>query len=1589
MARSFAKATAAKRAWCAALLMAGGTLGCGEKGRGGVESTTRALVTTNGLMLNGLITNGLIENGLWQNGLWQNGLWQNGLWQNGLWQNGLWQNGLWQNGLWQNGLWQNGLWQNGLWQNGLNGQAVPGDTLRSSPYMRELLQYIYSCAMPAGTYDTTLDPNLASPLPCASDADCAAGYSCSTDGKCVIPLKGGGGNGSGFAVNDDGTTWWGAPAPGGATDLSTGKWGDCDESCQRWVSACVLARTNAYGVHVHISMRVPGLAVAPPGHEKQFAAIEAAVAPTQDELDDYSTREGAYYGNIFATVPIDPATKQPAPYPGTDGPWTGPVASAPSFNACAGPDSNIPALTGRFCSSQGDDVVINVSGVCLETPTEHGTCDGMDTSPSRSIYSCYTSPAARAQAENNLMSPVDPAQHYDEVVTVYLGPPIACCGNSVCEPGENPTNCGTDCHPGTWAKDYPPAALAPSTLDRDPNNVYDLATVQTFALAPDDSIVTVGMSYGPVALVAGAGCSTPPNSQGLGVIARYDKDGNTEWISRFGPPAGSTGNPGADRDWEVMAATVDPSSGVTTVVGWELSPNRTLWVSRFDTCGVQLGSTLTFPQDQTAVAMLPEVLATHATGAAASGADAGATDPGGDIVIGGAYSGHVTFGSTTLDSNNGGNSSPPLWDIFVATIKPDGTVVSATGLGLGNTDVIAARTLSVDPGGHPVLLVGNGPRANTPTASGPADPRNTTLGDIERLCSDGTWGRCANGDVAPNPYRCLVDNSTPQCADGSRSWQKGFGQGDCFYPQYFAAATDADGNVYATGWVDYLGIVDRTEIFDPTTFNNPPVLVKYGPDGSFQWENWADVECAQGGNCEQPYECWDSSYAQEPIAGVGLGFDKDKNVIVASFGDPALGGSIVFGTSPAVNDTMDFTTNKIPPFASYGSSNIFITSYAPDGHLQWAKQIPMILSPNIGRMAVDSAGHVVTSGAYGGSMEADGVVLVTADPEEPTVVDSFLASFAAPPPGQAPQMGVCIDPANPANILALTKPADIYVQATGPLGATVFYMPPTAVDANDAGVSVYCSPRPNTVFPPGMTTVTCTGSDPRGTQATPQTFNVFVVDTVGPVFVPSGDVTVVAPGPAGAPFSPPSAIDEVDAPSSEAVSCTVATGSVLPVGKTTVTCSAADKSGNQSQETFTVTVVLPAGAPCSGAEQCATDACVDGVCCQTTAKATSCGQCYACNVAGSAGTCAPTSGGPCDDHDACTQTDTCRAGVCQGGNPVTCSASDQCHVAGTCDHATGACSNPAAPDGTACNDHSACTTGDACAAGVCGGAAVSCDDHNPCTVDSCDAASGCAHAPGNAGQVCRAADDSCDSPETCTGKSATCPPDQDKKAPTLGPGTNQVLVGRCSSAPIVFAAPPLASASCEAGTTVACSWVSAGGRGACARTALGASLPGNSYGPHTVTCTATDASGNVSAPVSFTVTVVEPLTVRVLPPLSGDDDSVDNVVKAGSTVPTKVRLSRCGGADVTSQAPVIVKLGVTFQQSGGSSVVATTAPSSAPSDSGGVMTLNGDHYQYNLSTKGDAVTAASPAFYQVNITAAYTAHPTVVAGSDALQLDLK
>jgi hypothetical protein len=171
----------------------------------------------------------------------------------------------------------------------------------------------------------------------------------------------------------------------------------------------------------------------------------------------------------------------------------------------------------------------------------------------------------------------------------------------------------------------------------------------------------------------------------------------------------------------------------------------------------------------------------------------------------------------------------------------------------------------------------------------------------------------------------------------------------------------------------------------------------------------------------------------------------------------------------------------------------------------------------------------------------------------------------------------------------------------------------------------------------------------------------------------------------------------------------------------------------------------PSGTACNDGNACTQlDTCQSGVC--TGGSAVVCAPSDQCHAAGTCntGTGACTNplvpnGTACNDGNACSQVDTCQSGVCVGANPVVCMVSDQCHSVGTCDPTTGACSNPARADGTTCNDSNACTSGETCQSGVCQSGTVKvCVAAGPCTgVGTCDTASGQCSNPALAnGTVC-------------------------------------------------------------------------------------------------------------------------------------------------------------------------------------------------------------------------------------------------------------
>jgi probable HAF family extracellular repeat protein len=153
----------------------------------------------------------------------------------------------------------------------------------------------------------------------------------------------------------------------------------------------------------------------------------------------------------------------------------------------------------------------------------------------------------------------------------------------------------------------------------------------------------------------------------------------------------------------------------------------------------------------------------------------------------------------------------------------------------------------------------------------------------------------------------------------------------------------------------------------------------------------------------------------------------------------------------------------------------------------------------------------------------------------------------------------------------LSLPSATSVEATGATGATVSYVV-SAVDAVDGAVPVSCVPGSGTVFAIATTTVYCSAVDQHG-NAVKGSFKVTVRDTTPPTITGLGDVAVEAAGPDGARVSWPAPVASDAVSGSVRALCAPVSGTIFPLGPTTVTCSSADAAGNAGTATFVVSVL--------------------------------------------------------------------------------------------------------------------------------------------------------------------------------------------------------------------------------------------------------------------------------------------------------------------------------------------------------------------------------------------------------------------------------
>jgi hypothetical protein len=155
------------------------------------------------------------------------------------------------------------------------------------------------------------------------------------------------------------------------------------------------------------------------------------------------------------------------------------------------------------------------------------------------------------------------------------------------------------------------------------------------------------------------------------------------------------------------------------------------------------------------------------------------------------------------------------------------------------------------------------------------------------------------------------------------------------------------------------------------------------------------------------------------------------------------------------------------------------------------------------------------------------------------------------------------------------------VEATSSAGAVVTYTSPAANDLVDGVTTATCLPTSGSTFSLGDNTVTCIATDAAGNSAVPVVFTINIVDTTPPTINVPANIEVNAVDASGTivEFGSITATDIVDGTIVlDAEDCNATSGSIFPLGTTSVQCSLTDAHGNTGTNSFDITVV-DANAP--------------------------------------------------------------------------------------------------------------------------------------------------------------------------------------------------------------------------------------------------------------------------------------------------------------------------------------------------------------------------------------------------------------------------
>ncbi|MCI0330101.1 MAG: HYR domain-containing protein [candidate division Zixibacteria bacterium] len=405
---------------------------------------------------------------------------------------------------------------------------------------------------------------------------------------------------------------------------------------------------------------------------------------------------------------------------------------------------------------------------------------------------------------------------------------------------------------------------------------------------------------------------------------------------------------------------------------------------------------------------------------------------------------------------------------------------------------------------------------------------------------------------------------------------------------------------------------------------------------------------------------------------------------------------------------------------------------------------------------------------------------------------------------------------------ALTCPANVITNNDpGRCDKRVTYFDSPTTDNCDGTVPVFCTPPPATIFPVGVTTVTCRVADAAGNKDSCQ-FTVAVNDNQPPVASCPADITTNATGGGNCTAVVNYNANVSDNCAGATIACTPPSGSTFPSGTTLVTCIATDASGNKDTCEFNVNVEdnIPPAVTCPAniTTNTAPGQCAANV--SYTANATD-------NCPGVGVACTPPSG----------------SSFPKGTSTVTCIATDAGGRKDTCQFMVTV--NDTEPPTVHCpNDVTVDNAPGQCGKNSNFGATAT-DNCPGITTVACTPPLGTFLPVGVTTIICIATDAS-GNKDTCQFTFTV----RDNEKPVISCPANMTVShspGNCSN--VVDYPPPTVSDNCVGeGTFVNCT------------PPPGSAFP---FGTTTVTCVATDGAGNKDS-CSFTVTITnQPPTITV------------------------------------------------------------------------------------------------------------------------------